>query len=75
MAENPMLNKTGYGEKAKIEEAKAAGKINEGDFVVTDTDEFAFINPSGETRFLKSKSSKRNRFRSFKKWSNNSKRN
>ena len=40
-----MLNKTGYGEKAKIEEAKAAGKINEGDFVVTDTDEFAFINP------------------------------
>ena len=59
MAENPMLNKTRYGEKAKIEEAKATGIINEGDFVVTkDTDEFAFINPSGETRFLKSKSSK-----------------
>lgn len=58
MAENPIRNKTGYGNKGKIEEAKIAGKINEGDFVVTDTDEFAFINPSGETRFLKSKSSK-----------------
>ena len=59
MAENPMLNKTRYGNKAKIEEAKTTGVINEGDFVVTkDTDEFAFITPSGETRFLKSKSSK-----------------
>ncbi len=47
------------GEKGKIEEAKTAGKLDANDFVVTsDTDELAFINKNGETKFLKSKSSK-----------------
>lgn len=47
------------GEKAKIEEAKTAGKLDANDFVVTsDTDELAFINKDGETKFLKSKSTK-----------------
>lgn len=47
------------GEKAGIEAAKQAGKIDANDFVITsDTDELAFINKSGETKFIKSKSSK-----------------
>lgn len=47
------------GEKGKIEEAKTSGKLDANDFVVTsDTDELAFINKNGETKFLKSKSSK-----------------
>lgn len=47
------------GEKGKIEEAKTAGKLDANDFVVTsDTDELAFINKDGETKFLKSKSTK-----------------
>lgn len=47
------------GEKANIESAKQAGTVDANDFVVTsDTDELAYINKSGETRFIKSKSSK-----------------
>lgn len=42
------------GEKAGIEAAKQAGKIDANDFVITsDTDELAFINKNGETRFIK----------------------
>ena len=42
------------GEKAKIEQAKKDGTIDANDFVVTsDTDELAFINKDGETRFIK----------------------
>ena len=42
------------GEKAGIEAAKQAGKIDANDFVITsDTDELAFINKDGETRFIK----------------------
>lgn len=41
------------GEKGKIEEAKTSGKLDANDFVVTsDTDELAFINKNGETKFL-----------------------
>lgn len=59
MAESPIRNKTGYGDKSKIEEVKTSGKVNEGDYVVTkDTHELGFITPEGETIFLKSKSSK-----------------
>lgn len=47
------------GEKNGIEAAKESGLIDANDFVVTsDTDELAFINKSGETKFIKSKSSK-----------------
>lgn len=47
------------GEKAKIEQAKKDGTIDANDFVITsDTDELAFINKDGETKFVKSKSSK-----------------
>ena len=47
------------GEKNAIEAAKESGVIDANDFVVTsDTDELAFINKSGETKFIKSKSSK-----------------
>lgn len=42
------------GEKAKIEEAKRAGKIDVNDLVITsDTDQLAFINKHGETKFIK----------------------
>lgn len=42
------------GEKAKIEEAKKAGKIDVNDLVITsDTDQLAFINKHGETKFIK----------------------
>lgn len=42
------------GEKGKIEEAKTSGKLDANDFIVTsDTDELAFINKNGETRFIK----------------------
>ena len=47
------------GKKNGIEAAKESGLIDANDFVVTsDTDELAFINKSGETKFIKSKSSK-----------------
>ena len=47
------------GKKANIESAKQAGTVDANDFVVTsDTDELAYINKSGETKFIKSKSSK-----------------
>lgn len=47
------------GEKNAIETAKESGLIDANDFVVTsDTDELAFINKSGETKFIKSRSSK-----------------
>lgn len=47
------------GKKDGIEAAKESGLIDANDFVVTsDTDELAFINKSGETKFIKSKSSK-----------------
>lgn len=42
------------GEKGKIEEAKTSGKLDANDFIITsDTDELAFINKNGETRFIK----------------------
>lgn len=42
------------GKKAKIEEAKKSGKIDANDLVITsDTDQLAFINKHGETRFIK----------------------
>lgn len=42
------------GEKTKIEEAKRAGKIDANDLVITsDTDQLAFINKHGETKFIK----------------------
>lgn len=42
------------GKKAKIEEAKRAGKIDVNDLVITsDTDQLAFINKHGETKFIK----------------------
>lgn len=42
------------GKKAKIEQAKKDGMIDANDFIITsDTDELAFINKEGETRFIK----------------------
>lgn len=42
------------GKKENIEPAKQAGTIDANDFVMTsDTDELAFINKDGETRFVK----------------------
>lgn len=42
------------GAKANIEQAKKDGTIDTNDFVITsDTDELAFINKDGETRFIK----------------------
>lgn len=42
------------GKKANIDTAKQAGTIDANDFVMTsDTDELAFINKDGETRFVK----------------------
>lgn len=42
------------GAKANIEQAKKDGTIDTNDFVITsDTDELAFINKDGETRFVK----------------------
>lgn len=47
------------GKKNGIENAKESGLIDANDLVITsDTDELAFINKSGETKFIKSKSSK-----------------
>ncbi len=42
------------GKKVKIEQAKKDGMIDANDFIITsDTDELAFINKEGETRFIK----------------------
>lgn len=52
------------GEKAKIEEAKKAGKIDANDLVITsDTDELAFINKNGETRFIKDRTTEAVQFK------------
>lgn len=52
------------GEKDKIESAKQAGKIDVNDFVVTsDTDQLAFINKDGETRFIKDRTSEAVQFK------------
>lgn len=52
------------GEKDKIEEAKLAGKIDANDFVVTsDTDELAYINKDGETRFIKDRTTEAVQFK------------
>lgn len=52
------------GEKAKIEEAKKSGAIDLNDFVVTsDTDQLAFINKKGETRFIKDRTSEAVQFK------------
>lgn len=52
------------GEKEKIESAKQAGKIDANDFVVTsDTDQLAFINKNGETRFIKDRTTEAVQFK------------
>lgn len=52
------------GEKAKIEEAKRTGKIDANDLVITsDTDQLAFINKHGETRFIKDRTTEAIQFK------------
>lgn len=55
----PNKTKIGYGQKANIASAIESEKLNEMDIVVTsDTDEIAFIDPSKEVNFLKSRTEK-----------------
>lgn len=52
------------GEKGKIEEAKKSGAIDVNDFVVTsDTDQLAFINKNGETKFIKDRTTEAVQFK------------
>lgn len=52
----PNKTKIGYGQKADITSAIESEKLNEMDIVITsDTDEIAFIDPSKEVNFLKSR--------------------